>query len=183
MVANVVRGRQSSPVPAQQPAVIGGSEGCARVTGKAGENGQHSGAERQLTLDKTVGSRVWRHTQCSSGRPALDLGWGSSSKTAPGSQSTGSLARRTPPHGDGSMYSQANVKPSVIVGTEKVLREADGPEESDSTKKSASRWKGDRPWVRPRVRTREAGKEPEDHKRQNSSDYRQQTSVPGNYLF
>ena len=32
--------------------------GCARVTGKAGENGQYSGAGRLLTLDKTVGSRV-----------------------------------------------------------------------------------------------------------------------------
>ena len=32
--------------------------GCARVTGKAGENGQNSD-ERQVTLDKTVGSRVW----------------------------------------------------------------------------------------------------------------------------
>ena len=64
--------------------------------------------------------------------------WGSSSKTAPGSLSTGSPASRTPPHGDGSMYSQANVRagkvlrlpiralPSVIVDTEKVLREADG---------------------------------------------------------
>ena len=91
-----------------------------------------------LSLDKTVGSRVWRHTQGSSGRPASDLGWGSSSKTALQSLSTGSPAGRTPPHGDGSMYSQANVReesvlrpparalPSVIVDTEKVLREADG---------------------------------------------------------
>ena len=51
------------------------------------------------------------------------------------------------------MYSQANVRagkvlrppprtlPSVIVDTEKVLREADGPEVSDSTKKSASNGK------------------------------------------
>ena len=51
----------------------------------------------------------------------------------------GSPAGRIPPHGDGSMYSQANVRagkvlrppiralPSVIVDTEKVLREADGP--------------------------------------------------------
>ena len=31
--------------------------------------------------------------------------------------------------------------------TEKVLREPGGPEESDSTKKTASRWKGDRPGV------------------------------------
>ena len=47
----------------------------------------------------------------------------------------------TPPHGDSSMYSQANIRagkscgplaralPSVIVDTEKVLREADGPVE------------------------------------------------------
>ena len=67
-----------------------------------------------------------------------------------GSLSTGSAAGRTPPHGDGSMHSQANVRAgewprsppralsSVIVDTEKVLREAGGPEESDSTKKSAS---------------------------------------------
>ena len=53
----------------------------------------------------------------------------------------GSLSGGTPPHGDGSMYSQANVRagkvlrspiralPSVIVDTEKVLRKADGPEE------------------------------------------------------
>ena len=80
---------------------------------------------------------MWR-PQGSSGRPASDLGCGSSSKTAPGSLSTGSPAGRTPPHGDGSMYSQANVRagkwprpppralPSVIVDTEKVLREADG---------------------------------------------------------
>ena len=60
------------------------------------------------------------------------------SKTAPGSLSAGSPAGRTPPHGDGSMYSQANVRvgkcaaapypsvASVIVDTEKVLRGADG---------------------------------------------------------
>ena len=90
---------------------------------------------RQLSLEKTVGSRVWRHTQGSSGRSASDLGWRSSSKTAPGSLSTGSPASRTPPHGDGSMYRQVNIReesvlrpppralPSVIVDTEKVLRE------------------------------------------------------------
>ena len=103
---------------------------------------------------------MWRHTQGSSGRPASDLGWGSSSKTAPGSLSTGSPAGRTPPHGDGSMYSQANVReesvlrpptralPSVIVDTEKVLREADGPEESDFHEEVCLGWKGDRPGVR-----------------------------------
>ena len=59
------------------------------------------------------------------------------------------------------MYSHAYVRagkvlrhpiralPSVTVDTEKVLREEDGPEERDSTKKSVSGWKGVRPWVRP----------------------------------
>ena len=67
------------------------------------------------------------------GRPTSDLGWGSSSRTAPGSLSIGSRAGRTPPHADGSIFSQANVRagkvPCVIVDTEKVLREADGPVE------------------------------------------------------
>ena len=110
-----------------------------RGTGKAGENGQNSGeVGGSSAWTRPSAPEVWRHTQGSSGRPASDLGWGSSSKTAPGSLSTGSPAGRTPPHGDGSMYSQANVReesvlrpptralPSVIVDTEKVLREADG---------------------------------------------------------
>ena len=66
-------------LPNSQPC-FGGSKECARVTSKAGENGQNSGAGRQLTLDKTVGSRVWRHTQGLGKRPTLDLGWGSHSK-------------------------------------------------------------------------------------------------------
>ena len=104
---------------------------------------------------------MWRHTQGSSGRPASDLGWGSSSKTAPGSLSTGSPAGRTPPHEDGSIYSEANVRegevlrpptralPSGIVDTEKVLREADGPMKR-AVPRPAMRdgWKGDRSWVR-----------------------------------
>ena len=66
-------------------------------------------------MDKTVTSRVWRHTQGSGKRPALDPGWGSSSKTAPGLLSTGSPASRTPhpkrgKDGGGSMYSQAHVR-------------------------------------------------------------------------
>ena len=56
---HVVLGRQFSPVPAQASRVSVTVRGCARVTGKAGENGQYSGVGRQLTLDKTVGSRVW----------------------------------------------------------------------------------------------------------------------------
>ena len=61
-------------VSGRQPC-FGGSKGCAGVTGKTGENGQHSAAGRQLTLDKTVGSRVWSHTQ-GHRELRLDLGWG-----------------------------------------------------------------------------------------------------------
>ena len=128
---HVVRGRQFSPILEVRPGNRQGwwKRSIFRWNG------------RQLTLDKTVGSRVWWHTQGSSWRPASDLGWGSSSKSAPGSLSTGSPAGRTPPHADGSIFSQANVRagkvlrppiralPSVIVDTEKVLREADGPVE------------------------------------------------------
>ena len=138
---HVVRGtdRHHLSLPNSQPC-FGGSKGL-RQGNRQGwwKRSKFMWNGRQLTLDKTIGSRVWWHTQGSSGRPASDLGWGSSSKTAPGSLSTGSPAGRTPPHGDGSMYSQANVRagkvlrppiralPSVIVDTEKVLREADGP--------------------------------------------------------
>ena len=80
-----------------------------RRTGKAGENGQN--------LGEVGGSSAWTRPsapECS-GRPASDLVWGSSSKTAPGSLSTGSPAGRTPPHGDGSMYSQANVRVESVL--------------------------------------------------------------------
>ena len=117
-----------------------------RRTGKAGENGRHSG--------EVGGSSAWTRPsapECS-GRPASDLGWGSSSKTAPESLSTGSRAGRTPPHGDGSMYSQANVRvesvlrpptralPSVTVDTEKVLRLADGPTKARGPEASNAWW-------------------------------------------
>ena len=70
------------------------------------------------------------------------------------------------------MYSQANVReesvlrpptralPSVIVDTEKVLREADGPEESDFHEEVCLGWKGDRPWVRLKERTGEPARSP-----------------------
>ena len=127
---------------------------------------------------------MWWHTQGTSGRPASDLGWGSSSKTAPGSLSTGSPAGRTPPHGDGSIYTQANVRagkvlrpiralPSVIVDTEKVLREADGPVEKWLHTDSASGGKVFAPGCASKAgrvsRSCEpivwAGEEPEEHKR------------------
>ena len=77
------------------------------------------------------------------------------------------------------MYSQANVReesvlrhppralPSVIVDTEKVLWEADGPMKR-AVPRPAMRdgWKGVRPGVGLKNRTVRAGEEPEDHKRQ-----------------
>ena len=76
------------------------------------------------------------------------------------------------------MYSQPNVREesvlrpptrallSVIVDTEKVLREADGPEESDFHEEvPASGGKVIAPWVRLKERTGEPGEEPEDRKR------------------
>ena len=129
----------------------------------------------QLTLDKTVCSRVWWHTEGSSKRPALDQGWGSSSKTAPRSLSIGSPAGRTPPHGDGSMYSQAYVRvgkcaaaPSSSVavrdrGHWKGVVGSGWAREKWLHEESVSleRWS---PLGAPRNRP-EAGEEPEDHKR------------------
>ena len=158
---HVVRGRQCSPILEVRP---GNRQGW-RKRSIFRWNG------RQLTLDKTVGSRVWWHTQSSSGRPASDLGWGSSSKTASRSLSTGSPAGRTSPHGDGSMYSQAKVRagkvlrppiralPFVIVVTEKVMREADGPVEMSALTAHFG-WNGDRPGVRLESRTGELVRSP-----------------------
>ena len=67
---------------------------CAWVTDKAGENAGIRAAV--LTLDKTVRFWVWRHSQGSGKRPALDFGCGSSSKTGQGSLLIGSPAGRTP---------------------------------------------------------------------------------------
>ena len=109
------------------------------------------------------------------GDPASDLGWGSSSKTAPGSLSTGSPAGRTPPHrrrldvqsGQREVWKVccsplSRALPSVIVDTEKVLREADGSVELVVVRPHA-----DGKVIAlgaPRNRA-EAGEEPEDHKR------------------
>ena len=150
---HVVRGRHPSPIPAQQPWVRQGDRQGWWKRSKFRWGG------RQLSLDKTVGSRVWRHTQGSSGRPASDQGWGSSSKTAPRSLSTRSPAGRTPPHGDGSMYSQANVRvgkcaaaayPSVAVRDRGHWRGVAGSGwvRGAGRGKTARGWKGVRPWVR-----------------------------------
>ena len=63
----------------------------------------HPGQDRRLPSVVTH-SRLQRATSVHNQR------WGSSSKTAPGSLSTGSPAGRTPPHGNGSLYSKANVR-------------------------------------------------------------------------
>ena len=145
---------------------------CARVTGKAGENGQYSGNRAAvLTLDKTVGSRVWRHTQGSSKRPALVWG-GDQGNLAPGSLSTGSPAGRTPLHGDGSMCNQAHVR---INGPSAAVRDR------GHWKGVCGKWMGPSEELRLRSKdstggkvvapvcvskpSHRAGEEPEDHKR------------------
>ena len=84
-------------LPNSQPC-FGGSKVCARVAGKAFENGQNFGGGRQLTLDKTVG-----------------VGKGN---LAPEALSTGPAAGRALlllKRRDGSMYSQAYVSPRFMV--------------------------------------------------------------------
>ena len=69
---------------------------CAQVTGKAGENGQYSG--------EVGGSSPWT-------RPSAPK-CGDTLKAQKKRRLRGRcrLAGRTPPHGDGSIYSQANVR-------------------------------------------------------------------------
>ena len=57
---HVVRRRQPSflCLPNSQPLSVA-ERRCARVTSKAGEHGQNSGDGAALTLDETVGARVW----------------------------------------------------------------------------------------------------------------------------
>ena len=47
---------------------------CARMTGKAGENGQNSAAGRPLTVGKTVGSRC-RDTSKASASSGVAIDW------------------------------------------------------------------------------------------------------------
>ena len=64
---HVVQGRQSSPIPAQAGRVSVALRGFARVTGKAGENGQysaewaaaHPGQDRRLP-GVVTNSRLWQ---------------------------------------------------------------------------------------------------------------------------
>ena len=89
---------------------------CAQVTGKAGENGQYS--------DEMGGSSPWTRPsapECGDTLKALAgdqrpiLGGDRPRRRLRGSLSTGSPAGRTPPHGDGSMYSQANVRAGKVL--------------------------------------------------------------------
>ena len=84
-----------------KPAVIGGSKGRARVTGKADENGQHSG--------EMGGSSPWTRPsapECGGTLKALVgdqrsiQGGDRPRRRLRGSPSTGSPAGRTPPRGD-----------------------------------------------------------------------------------
>ena len=165
--------------------------GCARVTGKAGENGQHSG--------EMGGSSPWTSPsapECgdtlkgSSGRPASDLGWESYSKAAPGSPSTGSPAGRTPSHGvrlnvqSGQRKGRKNAAdpyPSVAVrdrGHWKGVA-GSGSDRGAGRGKTARGWKDVRPRVRLESRTVRVSEEPEEHKRDLVDDLKFSCSVRG----
>ena len=83
---------------------FGGSKGCARVASKAGENAQHSGemGDSSPWTRPSAPERGDTLKALADGRPASELGWGSSSKTAPG-VAIDWVTGRTPPHEDGSM--------------------------------------------------------------------------------
>ena len=78
-----------------------------RGTGKAGENGQYSG--------EMGGSSPWTRPSASGCGDTLKALAGDQRPISGGDRPrrrlrTGSPAGRIPPHGDGSMYSQANVR-------------------------------------------------------------------------
>ena len=87
------------------------SRKCAQVSGKAGENGQTSGRRGgTLILDKTVGSRVWWHSEGLGRAPARSWVEIRVFILALGSLLTGSPAGRAPllnERRECSMYSQA----------------------------------------------------------------------------
>ena len=87
------------------------------------------------------------------------------------------------------MYSQANVRvesvlrpptralPSVIVDTEKVMREADGPAEARGPEASNAWWvERCSPRSAPQNQTGESQEEPEEHKRNEGTAYIQARS-------
>ena len=120
---HVVPGRQSSPVPAPNSCSFYSGRGeCARVTGKAGENGQHSaaglrahpGRDRQLS-DVVTHPRLQRVNLA-----PLGLRWG------PGQPGSGvavdwvtgrSCFSANPKRRDGSTYSQAFVRAAPCCGS------------------------------------------------------------------
>ena len=133
---------------------------CAQVTGKAGENGQNSGEMRgHSRWTRPSAPECGETLKALAGDQRPIQGGDRPRRRLRGSPSTGSPAGRALPQGDGSMYSQANVRagkvlrprvralPSVIVVTEKVMREADGPV-GRAALTAHFGWKGDRPGAR-----------------------------------
>ena len=91
--------------------------GCARVTGKAGENGQYSGeigGSSPWTGPSAPGCGDTLKAPAGDQRPI----WGGDRlQNEDGSGvAIDSVTGRTPPHGDGSMYSQANVRAGKCCG-------------------------------------------------------------------
>ena len=101
---HVVGGRQSSPILEVRQ---GDKQGLWKRSTLRWDG-------RQLSLDKTVGFRVWRHSQSFGGQPAAS-GVGIVLENGSGLLSTGSPAGRTPPHGDGSKKSLAKVRVESVL--------------------------------------------------------------------
>ena len=102
------------PCPSQP--CVGGSKGCARVTGKAGENGQNSGEMGCGSPCTRPSAPGCGDTSKASASFGLIQG-GDQGNLAPGSLSTGSPAGRALlllKRGDGSMYSEAYVRSAPV---------------------------------------------------------------------
>ena len=148
-----------------------------RGTGKAGENGQHSG--------EVGSSSAWTRPsapECGDTLKALAgdqrpiKGGDRPRRRLRGRYRLGHRPAVLPPHGDGSMYTQANVRvecvlrppsralPSVIGDTEMVLREADGSVKLVVVRPHAD-GKVFAPECASKSLTVRAGEEPEERKR------------------
>ena len=109
-------GNRQAPPPLPSPTIYPcptasrvsvAARGRARVTGNAGENGRHSG--------EMGGSSPWTRPSAPECGDTLKASAGDLRPILGGDRPRrrlrgGSPAGRTPPHGDGSMYSQANVR-------------------------------------------------------------------------
>ena len=118
------------PCPSQP--CFGGSKGCARVTGKAGEKGQYSGVGRQLTLDKTVThglSKLRLNPGWGSGQPGsgVAVDWVTSRSYSSAPEAKRRLNAQSGLRKDWVFPASSSVAVRDRGPLKKVSREADGP--------------------------------------------------------